>query len=71
MQEVPSLYDFPHINLRFDYLGKHDQAACLLPCRHLQCGVALRVYPQWLKYLSNTPFFFMFWSAFALAFGLL
>ena len=41
-----------------------------LRCRHLECGVALRVYPQWLKYLSKAPSFFLLWSIFALALGL-
>jgi len=35
-----------------------------------QCGVALKIYPQWLKYLSKASFIFMLWFAFALALGL-
>ena len=62
-------HHFPHINFHFDCLAQHDQAGCLR-CRHLQCGVAFRVSTQWLKYLSNAPFFFLLRSIFALALGL-
>ena len=36
--------------------------------RHLECGVALRVYPQWLKYLSKAPFVFSASVYFCLSF---